>query len=151
MQIVSHNKKNLPHYQHIVPQLSKRKYCWPWCVTEIRQWFLWAVKRVCVSLSLSLLWDEVTRVHCFCLQSECCTRSTWNMVCCFFFFFFSGSGCSDSLLWLSVLKSCCATPPWFLQPKNISSRQDMSEPIAMETVLKSFERQPPLWLHPIRF
>lgn len=42
-------------------------------------------------------------------------------------------------------------PPRSLQPKNILSRLEMSEPIAMETVLKSLERRPPLWLYPIRF
>lgn len=83
-----------------------------------------------------------------CSRSAVLSFLTRNMVCCFFFFW---SGCSDSRLWLSAFKSCCANPPWPLQPRNILSRQEVSEPIAMETVLKSLERRPPLWLHPIRF
>lgn len=63
------------------------------------------------SVYLSLLWDEVTRVHCFCLQSECCT-ALLEILC-----------AADSLLWLSVLKSCCATPPWFLQPKKKNKKK----------------------------
>lgn len=159
MHIVSQNNPNLPHYQHIVSQLSKR---WNIPLVWMRHWISKYVSGFCgwleesVYLTLSLLWDEVTGVHCFCLQSQCCAVVPDFKYDAFLFFFIYlivlWSGWSDSLLWLSaVFEIMLCKPLRFLQPKNILSRQDMSESIAMETVLKSLERRPPLWLHPIRF
>lgn len=116
------------------------------------------VKRLCVSLSLSLS-DEVRWVHCFSLQSECCIVAldlnvSFVLFLIYLFSFLIRTFWQPSLT-VAVQILLCRTPhpPGLCNPKkkNISSRQEMSEPIAMETVLKSLEHRPPLWLHPIRF
>lgn len=123
---------------------------------KIRQWFLWVVKRLCIPAS------PLSRGHVGSLVSACSQRAVvlnaQNMMWCFLFFFlpllsfdlvpliafyFLGG--------LSVFTCCSSAPPPVpvlcyqkkTHTQNPSSRQEMSEPIAMETAPKSLERRPP--------
>lgn len=161
MQIAFHKNPNLPHYQHIVPQLSKRKYSSGLDASlniKIRHWFLWVVKRL---TALRFRWGHLSSL--FLPAVRVLYRHSWlELWCVAFYFYLFIFFDQDDLTAFFVKISLCNLPPLptppplpctprSLQPKNISSRQEMSESIAMETVLKSLERWPPLWLHPIRF